>query len=368
MKPTNRVKLRSTIAVVAATVAVLGSGVLAAEAATRSPVRPRSLAVSVPSEPAELAAGATGTVPIRVVNPGTRRVTVTVTGRRVRFGDDGRVTISGRDPIWGNRVDFPAAQIVIAANSYRDLGLTVHMPEHLRPDLYFIGFLVTPVRGGAGNVAYVNQIGSYLTIDVPGPRTRLLTADLNLPSFALTSKLHAKLHIHNAGDAAATWWGENATAARPGSSAPRQARFDRSLLPARRSRTIVVDAQPAFLVAIVTMHVHIFYPGRTDAATAEIVLTKRVFVVQPAALVLLGAILFAALIWYARRRRMRRQHRGDHQNSRDRGHRGRKRRSRARRQRVPARADTATRLDRRLAQARANPKAHARAHPKPSAD
>ena len=57
------------------------------------------------------------------------------------------------------------------------------------------------------------------------------------------------------------------------------------------------------LIAIVTMHVRILYPDDTDAGTTEIVLTKHVLVVQPAALVILGGILMVAGIWYARRRR-----------------------------------------------------------------
>jgi hypothetical protein len=167
------------------------------------------------------------------------------------------------------------------------------------------------------------------------------------------------LHVHNTGKSAAMFWGENDTTAAPGSSAPRQARLDRSLLPAGRSRTIVVEAKPSFLVAMVTMHVHILYPGRTDAGTTEIVLTKKVLVVQPAAVVLLGAILLVAVIWYAHRRRRRRKprptRRDPHRPVEPTRNASRKRRSRSRRQHVPANAAVAARLDRRLAQARAHP-------------
>ena len=248
----------------------------------------------------------------------------------------------------------------IAARGYREVGLTVRMPARISPDLYFVGFLVTPLPDAAGNLTYINQIGSYVTIDVPGPRIRTLTADLHLPGFASANDVRAKLHVQNTGKSAAMFWGENDTTATPGSSAPRQARLDRSLLPAGRSRTIVVEAKPSFLVAMVTMHVHILYPGRTDAGTTEIVLTKKVLVVQPAAVVLLGAILLIAGIWYALRRRRRRNPRPtrrDPQRPIERTEKAsRKRRSRSGRQRVPANAAVAARLDRRLAQARANPK------------
>jgi LPXTG-motif cell wall-anchored protein len=351
------------IAAIAAVLTVLMSGLPAAHAASGSgpPARPRSLAVSVPSDAAPLAPGASGTIPIRVVNPGSTPVTVRVTGRRIQFADEGRVTIAGRDPMWEGRVDFPARPITVAAQSYRDVGLTVHMPAHISPDLYFVGFLVTPLPDAAGNITYINQVGSYITIDVPGPRTRTLTADFHVPGFAFTSHhVHATLHVHNVGKAAAMYWGENDTTATPGSSAPRQARLERSLLPTGRSRTIVVDAKPSFLVAFVTMHVHIFYPGRTDAGTTEIVLTKRVLVVHPAALVILGIILIGAGIWYRRRRRKRRRQRPTRPNQRppveSAPRTSPKRRSPSRRQRVPATADTAARVDQLLARARANPK------------
>src|SRR5207245_9237861 len=100
---------------------------------------------------------------------------------------------------------------------------------------------------------------------------------------------------------------KNDTTATPGSSNPREERIDRSLRPIGRSRTITVDAKPSFLIAMVTMHIHILYPGRTDATTTQIVLTKHVLVVQPAALVLLACVLIAAGGWYTHHRRKRRR-------------------------------------------------------------
>src|SRR5438445_6087421 len=97
------------IAAVAAMLTVVASGIPAAHAAPGPRGTPRQLAVSVPTEPAPLAAAATGTVPIRVVNPGSAPVAVRVTAQGTRFGDEGRVTIAGRDAVWDARVDFPAS-------------------------------------------------------------------------------------------------------------------------------------------------------------------------------------------------------------------------------------------------------------------
>ena len=110
--------------------------------------RAQPLAVSVPAEAAALKPGATGTIPIRVVNPGAQPVSVRIAGRKVAFGDNGRVVVAGVDPAWEDRVEFPDGPVTIAADGYRDVGLTVHMPARISPDLYFLGFLVTPVQRG----------------------------------------------------------------------------------------------------------------------------------------------------------------------------------------------------------------------------
>jgi len=78
-------------AAVAATLTVFVSGIPAAHAAPGPQAGPRSLAVSVPAEAASLQPGATGTVPIRIVNPGSKPIAVRITGRGIRFGDEGRV-------------------------------------------------------------------------------------------------------------------------------------------------------------------------------------------------------------------------------------------------------------------------------------
>ena len=314
------------------------------------------LAVSVPSDAASLRPGATGTIPIRIVNPGSKPVTVRITGRKADFGDNGRVTISGPDPRWAGRVAFPTGPLAIAPRSYDDVGLTVRMPARLSPDLYFIGFLVTPISDVRAGLRYVNQIGSYITVDVPGPRTRALAADIDVPGFTLSGTVHATVHVHNVGKAAAIFWGENDTSANPGSSSPRQQRFDGSLLPIGRSRVIAVTATPTFLVSAVTMRVRIIYPGRTAGSTEQIVLTKRVWVVQPAAPAFAAAIVIGCGVWLVMRRRKRRPRRPRHGHPRDRISTARKpvsSRRPATRHRQPVDVSTTTRVDRMLAKARA---------------
>ena len=342
------------LAVVAATTVAPASAVVAGPAGA-----PRRLAVSVPTEAAELSPGSTGIIPIRIVNAGARPLTVRVTSQRVTFEDDGRVVVAGRDPAWENRVDFPAAPMLIPAEGYRDVRLGVRMPARISPDLYFIGFLVTPLPDRAGNLSYVNQIGSYVTIDVPGPRVRSLAADLALPGFAFTAKpVHGELRVRNTGHTAAEYWVESDTHATPGSSTPVEARGDRSLLPAARSRDSAVSAKPSFPVALVTVHIRVFYPGATDSTTREVDVTKRVLVVQPLAVVILLIVLLALALVFVRRRRRRRPERPSRRQAREASAGARVPRSRSERparRRVRARANAMARLERSLSEARRAP-------------
>src|SRR5258705_12927214 len=91
---------------------------------------PRQLAVSVPADPVPLAPGKTSTIRIRVLNPGTRPVTVRITGRHGDLGDNGAVSIgTAPDPLWNARVQFPGRTMTIPAQNYVNVDLTVHIPE-----------------------------------------------------------------------------------------------------------------------------------------------------------------------------------------------------------------------------------------------
>ncbi len=191
--------------------------------------------------------------------------------------------------------------------SYLDVPLTIHVPSRLKPDLYFIGFLVTPVASGSGSLQVINQIGSFLTVDVPGPRLRKLAAQFQLPGFVLGSHADGKLRISNIGAASLRFWGENDTKSWPGGgSVAQQNRMQPSLLPAGRYRTFTVSQKPAWPVGIVTMTVHLEYPGRTEASILELTMTKQVLIVSPWVLVAI-ALVFLVLVWLLAWRRRRRK-------------------------------------------------------------
>ena len=119
-----------------------------------------------------------------------------INSRTLTLGDNGKVTIgAGPDPRWAGRVRFPRSD-TIPAQRYRDVELSIRVPE-LSPDLYFVGFLVTPVVTEGGSIKVVNQIGSFLTLDIPGPRLRLLTGHLHLPNFVLGSEASGDVRVTN---------------------------------------------------------------------------------------------------------------------------------------------------------------------------
>jgi hypothetical protein len=312
-----RALLLSVVAAVVLATTIMTPRAFAASSPAPATKVSRPIAVSVPPNPVPIGPGATSKVHIRVVNPGNVPVTVTVTGRGLDFGDNGKVNLTTRpDPRWLGRIDFPAGNLVLQAQSFDDLFLTVRMPDHISPDLYFVGFVVSPVPTRTGSVTLINQIGSFFIIDVPGPRVRKLSARLDVPGFnlgpihlgsvAIGDRARGEVRVRNVGHATARFWGENDTSSSPGGSSPSQQLIQVSLLPVGHLRSYVVSAHPAWPVGLVTMSVHIIYPDKTENATAEITLTKRVLVISPWVIVVLF-VLLALATWLLRRRWKRRK-------------------------------------------------------------
>ena len=276
-----------------------------AEAGAKPLSGPRALAVSVPPDPVTVNRGSGTKTLVRIVNPNRTAVEVTVAGRQLALGDNGNVSVgSGPDPLWQKLARFPTRQLRIPARGYLDIPLTIRVPRRLAPDLYFIGFLVTPVAAQVGGLRVINPIGSFVTIDVAGPRVRKLAGVFDVPSFVLGSHVNATMRIANTGRAAVRFWGENDTTASPGRRF-QQLRLDPSLLPAGRSRLITVTGRPAWPIGMVTMTTRITYPGRTEAETKQLIFSKRVLVIAAWVPIALAAILLAAiaLVWARRRRR-----------------------------------------------------------------
>ena len=299
-------------AVSAALIATITLPTLRADAAEQPAPPARSLAVSVPPDPVELEPDKSAVVSIRITNPGTAPVQVNIASRGLTLGDEGQVTIADTaDPQWGDRVEFPPGPYTIAAQGTHDLAVTVHPPPNLPPDLYFVGFLVTPIPGAANAVTVINQIGGFFTLDVPGPRNRHVDASLHLPGWSIGglrlvagSNINGTLHVANTGQAAVRLWGETDTNRTGGG--PTQNQIPKSLVPTGRTRTFTFKSKPAWPIGIVTTTIRIVYPTETETTTTEIVLTRKVLVVRPIAVAAIAAL--AALgIWLLARSRKRRR-------------------------------------------------------------
>jgi hypothetical protein len=278
---------------------------------------PRSIAVSVPPDPITLHPGESAAIPIRVLNPGTSPVVVTVKSEEITLGDNGTTSFTGKpDPLWAGRTAFPPGDITIPAQRFVDLTVTVHMPTQIGPDLYYIGFLVSPVPQVSGEVVVINQIGAFLTINVPGPRVRALSADLSTIGFnwgpihintlVIGDRVDGKLTVRNIGPSSVLFYGENDVTSSPITGSPSQQRISKSLLPIGRSRWFAVAAQPAFPIDFVTMSDVVAYPDRSGTGTLQIVRTRTVLVISPWVVVVVCALLALLAGWRLRARHRRR--------------------------------------------------------------
>jgi hypothetical protein len=306
---------------------LLGGGIAVAVAAVSVPVGalaasptspaapPRSIAVSVPSDAVPLRAGETAPITIRVLDPTTMPVTVTVTGMGLNLGDNGQVSFTGApDSRWARQADFPPGELIVPAMGFINVSITVRMPAVISPDLYYLGFVVRPVPSGPG-IKVINEIGGFLTIDVPGPRVRSLTADLDtagfnfgpihLASLVIGNQVAGQLNVHNKGGAAVQFWGENDVTSWV-INPPTQQRIGKSLVPIGRSRSFVVGAEPGLLIDVVTLAVTVTYPDNTESSTKAILITRQMLVISPWAIVIV-CLITALLAGWRLRVRLRRR-------------------------------------------------------------
>jgi hypothetical protein len=277
-----------------------------AATAAQPPPKPRGLAVSIPPDPAPAPKGAAVRIPIRIVNPGSQTVTAGIAQRAVLLGDNGHVTIGSRpDRVWEDRVTFAPATVRLPPRSYAKVVISVRVPAGIGSDLHFVGFLVSPAATAAGQVSVINQIGSFVTLDVPGPREAKLRVALQVPGFALARQARGTLEVANIGHSAVRFWGENDTTLWPGGSNPEQVRIDTHLAPVATTRTLPVIARPAWPVGFVTLRGQIVYPSVTSSATTQTAFDKRVLVIDPWVLVAVAILLLfvAFRVWLAYRRR-----------------------------------------------------------------
>jgi len=268
---------------------------------------PRSLAVSVPPDPVSFDSHDEATLRLRVSDPGGADVPVTFQQRGLVLGDNGIVnTTIDVDPRWADHVKLPQGEFVIPAQGYKEFDIGITKPPNLAPDVYLVGFVVTPRPAASGSVQAINQIGSFFTVDIPGPRDWRLKATVDLPSFKLGGSVAGFVTVHNIGRSSLRFWGDVTERFFPFGQ-PKQQRIEKLFLPAGHSRGVHVSASPQWGIGIVTVPVRISYPSGTNGATSvEVLVEKKVFVVHPLWAVA-AALLFLLFVWRMIRRYRRRR-------------------------------------------------------------
>ena len=267
-----------------------------------------SLALSAPPTPIPVIPGIPSTVTIRLINPAATPVSATLTDQLAELGDNGSVRLlNEQDPRWVGRIALPPHPVTLPPRSFLPITIHIAVPATIEPDLYFIGVVATPVATGNGSVHIISRVGALITLDVPGPRRRILHAAVHAGLFQLASTAHATLQVSNPGFAAVRFFGEENAPATPG-EAPSPTRIQPAILPVGRHRAYQVTSTSSWPIAFVTMKVRLSYPDRTDTATKDVFASRRILLVKPWVPILAAAVLLAAaaLLLNLRQRRRKR--------------------------------------------------------------
>jgi len=260
------------------------------------------LVVSTPAGGLEAAPGYTLNSWIRVANNGEAPMHATVALAALQFGDEGTVRIEpGSDPMWAERVRIRYPDVTLPAHSYVDDPIAVAVPESLKPDTYFVGFLVTP-EPGPGAIRVVNQIGTFVALNVPGPRHRAVRISrLTVPRFVIGRSVAVRLGVRNIGPSFATTWSELHVKA-PARAELFHPFLKRRMLPAGLSRTYSWTAHVPFTFGPVRVRALAFFNAsdqQVGASTKE----ATVFVIDPVFAAAIGGMLLAIALLFVRHRR-----------------------------------------------------------------
>lgn len=264
------------------------------------------LAVSVPSEAVSVRAGGSAGAVLRIVNRGAEPLSVNISLRRITLGDDGRASVTDEaDPVWASRVTIDLPSATVAPNSYVDDHVSFAVPADTAPDTYLVGFLVEPVVA-AGSVRVVNRIGSFIALDVPGPRNRALRiASMGAPRVVLGSGFTSTVVLENSGPSFVTTWGE--VHAAPTVGAERATTFDqaRFRIAPTHSRSLSFPARFAFPLGPVQVRTTFFF-NQTDQTVVAVQASRTVWMLHPVypAAAALGAMAGAWALLHRRRRRV----------------------------------------------------------------
>ena len=264
------------------------------------------LAVSYPPDPIPIKPGTQTTFTLRVADVGKDPMTVTIVSRQVKLSANGQTQfMDSPDPLFAGGTRIVPAQMRLKPRSERPVTITVDVPASVRPNDYFLGFLVSPVITGPALRA-INQVGALVVLDVAGPReTRLSASWVHLPNIVWSSSVSAFARAKNTGASTLQF---TSTTLVTGHVAPRPASIWEKphLLPSGLTWDVPVHWSSWLGLGWYTVHTTLVY-NVTPQRTGQVVLSRTVVVIDP--LWLLVPVLIVAIVAYSvwRRRRKRRR-------------------------------------------------------------
>ncbi|MGH9104132.1 MAG: hypothetical protein ACRDYD_14295 [Acidimicrobiales bacterium] len=302
--------MSGTLVVLSASLAGAALAAAPLAGASAAPPSARVLSVSVPAQALLAVPGHLVGSELRITNAGTTPLPVRVSLGSLSLGNEGAVSVTSTpDPRWSSGVHVARSSVTVPPGGWFDDHVSIQLPSHLVPDTYLVGFLVTPAPTGGGNVQVINQIGSYLSLNVPGPRHRAVTiAGLRVPTIVVGSSVPVSLRLKDVGPSFVETWGEvHVWAPGHGEKIDRYpGHYD---LAAGTYRTLQLHAHVGLTLGPTHVTAFAFY-NHSDTTVAQLQASRTVWVVSPLLLAIVGmvlAALAAALLTMRHRRRRRRQ-------------------------------------------------------------
>lgn len=288
-------------------------------APTPAPSTPPAAGLTV-STPAGTLPAQPGTIVdtwLRIGNTAKTAISVTILPATVKLENNGVSGFSRQeDPRFAGQITFSTTQASVPANGYIQVDVKVAIPKTLIPDVYVLGFLVTPDATGS-SVRVVNQIGALIAFDVPGSRDRKLIASwTDAPWIIFSDHPSLNFRAKSIGKSALQFTSENAINGFAPLT-PADKRNDPLLLPSGLYRDVNVAWTVPWGFGIDTVSTTLMYP-QSQSGNASILLKKTVIVITPLVLMIIGgtllvlALLIVLLVGRSRRRKRRAAARGRH--------------------------------------------------------
>ena len=156
--------------------------------------------MTYPATPLQVQPGALATFPLHIGNTGHSPLTVLVSPRKVLLSEDGVTNFAVRpDPLFAGLPHIVPARFTLKGRQEKVVTVSLRMPAQLRPDDYFLGFLVSPVITSP-SVRAVNDVGALVVLDIPGARApRLAAWFVHLPHIVWSSSVKAQVRAKSTG-------------------------------------------------------------------------------------------------------------------------------------------------------------------------